>query len=94
MKEKKFKFYVLLMLVLGGLAFLFFNEYGLIKFLKLKSELQELNAKYSVIEKENIRLKNEIDSLEKKIPSKIEASARENQGMIKPGEKSIKIKTE
>lgn len=90
----KLKYYLLLILIAGGTAFLFFNEYGIIKYLKLKNEVDELNKKYSRVEEENSRLKSEIDSLEKKIPAKIEKSARENYRMIKPGEKSIEIKEE
>ena len=82
------------MIVLGGLAFLFFNEFGILKYLDLKSELEELNAKYSVIEKENNKLKSEIDSLQKKIPAKIEKTAREKYDMIKQGEQRIQIKQE
>lgn len=92
MKQRKFKFYILLIVVLAGLVFLFFNEYGVIKYLELKNQVEELNIKYSIIEEENTRLKSEIDSLQKKIPAKIEKSAREKYRMIKPGETSIEIK--
>ena len=90
----KLKYYLLLILILGGVAFLFFNEYGILKYLRLKGEVDELNKKYSRVEEENIKLKAEIDSLEKKIPAKIERSAREKHRMIRPGEKSIEIKEE
>ena len=90
----KLKYILLLIILIAGVAFLIFNEYGIIKYLQLKNELDELNAKYSAVEEENLRLKSELDSLEKKIPAAIEKSARENYNMIRPGEKSIEIKQE
>jgi cell division protein FtsB len=78
-------------LVLAGLGFLVFNDSGFIKYLKHKSEVDELNKEVIAKELENKDREAEIDSLEKKNPAKIEKIAREKYGMMKKGEKVIKV---
>jgi cell division protein FtsB len=90
-KNKKFRNYFFLLLFIAGLIFLFFNEQGVIKYLKLKGEVKDINAQTEKVEKENERLKNEADSLKHKIPAKIERTAREKYNMIREGEKAIRI---
>ena len=46
-----------------------------------------------MVNEKNTLLKNEVDSLERKVPAKIEKTAREKYGMIRKGEKTIEIKT-
>ena len=43
------------------------------------------------VDKENKNLENEIDSLRKKIPAKIERTAREKYDMLRENEKAIKV---
>ena len=62
-----------------------------IKYLKLKNEVKELRNEVSEKELENKNREAEIDSLEKKNPAKIERTAREKYGMMKKGEKIIKV---
>ena len=90
-KNKKVRNYFFLLLFIAGLIFLFFNEQGVIKYLKLKSEVKDINTQMEKVEKENKRLKNEADSLKQKIPAKIERTAREKFNMIREGEKAIKV---
>jgi cell division protein FtsB len=45
------------------------------------------------VNEQNKSLKNEVDSLERKVPAKIEKTAREKYGMIRKGEKAIEIIT-
>jgi cell division protein FtsB len=90
-KNKKVKYLIFFLFFIIGLAYLFFNEAGAIKYLKLKSQLKDLNEQISTVEKDNKRIQAEIDSLQKKIPAKIERTAREKYGMIRKGEKTIKI---
>ena len=74
-----------------GLAYLFFNESGIIKYLKLKGELNSLNEQVTTVQKDNKKMETEIDSLQKKVPAKIERIAREKYDMIRKGEKRIKV---
>jgi len=93
-KNKKVRNYFFLLLFIVGLTFLFFNEQGVIKYLKLKSEVKDINTQIEKVEKENKRLKEEADSLKQKVPAKIERTAREKYNMIREGEKAIKVEKE
>jgi cell division protein FtsB len=93
-KNKKVRNYFFLLLFIVGLLFLFFNEQGVIKYLKLKSEVKDINTQIEKVEKENKRLKEEADSLKQKVPAKIERTAREKYNMIREGEKAIKVEKE
>jgi len=90
-KKNKIIRYIFLLTVLIGLGFLVFNESGFIKYLKLKNEVKELRNEVSEKELENKSREAEIDSLDKKNPAKIERTAREKYGMMKKGEKIIKV---
>jgi cell division protein FtsL len=90
-KSKKTKFFLLLTLFLVGAGFIVFNEYGVLKYLKLKNELNSINEKIDQTEQENKKLEAEVDSLEKKVPAKIEETAREKYHMKREGEESIRI---
>jgi cell division protein FtsB len=91
-KSKKIKIYIFLILFLIGLAYLFFNEFGILKYQSLKREVKSLNEHISNTQKENKNLEEDIDSLQKKIPAKIEKTAREKYHMIRKGEKAIQVK--
>ena len=91
LKNRKLKIYIFGLLFLIGLAVLFFNNQGVIKYLKLKKEVKEINEQINASEKENKQLEMGIDSLRKKIPAKIERTAREEYNMIREGEKTIRI---
>lgn len=90
-KNKKFSFFLFLFLFFAGIIFLFFNEFGVIKYLHLKNEVDKLNERIDSVENRNKALESEIDSLEKKIPAKIEKTAREKYGMKREGEKVIEM---
>jgi len=91
LKNRKVKIYVFGLLFLIGLAILFFNDQGVLKYLKLKKEVKEINEQIKALEKENKQLEMGIDSLRRKIPAKIERTAREEYNMIREGEKTIRI---
>ena len=93
-KRKKIFFYVFFIIILTGITYFFFNEHGIIKYVKLNNEIESLNEQIGKLEVENINLKNEIDSLKKEIPAKIEQVAREKYDMIREGEKTIEVKKE
>lgn len=94
LKSNKVKFVFIALLCLVGGVYLLFNEKGVIRYVELKNEVDELNEKIELLEKENKKLEGEIDSLKKKIPSKIEQTAREKYDMIRPGEKKIEFEEE
>lgn len=89
--KNKIARYAFILLLLIGLGFLLFNNSGYLKYLKLKSELKEIRNEVSQKELENKNLQAEIDSLEKKNSIKVEQIAREKYGMMKKGEKIIKV---
>ncbi|RPI75651.1 MAG: septum formation initiator family protein [Ignavibacteriales bacterium] len=93
-KNKKLRSYFFLLIFITGLIFLFFNNQGVIKYLKLKNEVKEINTKIEEVENENKRLEGEIDSLERKVPAKIERTAREKHDMLREGEEVIKVQEE
>ncbi len=90
-KKKKFIFYTFLIVFILGLFYILFNEYGLLKYFKIKSELDTINLQINKLKEENARLKNEIDSLKNKIPAKIERTARENYNMMRENEIKIDV---
>jgi cell division protein FtsB len=90
-KNKKTKFYIWLIIVVIGAAYLFFNEFGVLKFIQLKNNVDSLQAKINKVDEENKALKAEIDSLKRKVPAKIEQVAREKYDMMRKGEKKIEM---
>jgi cell division protein FtsB len=91
MKKNKMIRYGFILLILIGSGFIVFNESGFIKYTRLKNEVQELRNEVNEKKLENKNLEAEIDSLERKNPAKIERTAREKYGMMKKGEKIIKV---
>jgi len=92
--NKKVKFYIITSVVVLGTLYLLFNSYGIIKYAKVKNELDDLNQRITQLENENRKLEAEIDSLKRNVPAKIEKIARENYNMIRPNEKKIEFKAE
>lgn len=90
LNNKLLKKLIIILILLGSLAFLFFNENGILKYLKTKSELKHLDQELrKAVEKVNA-LEKEIDSL-KTSKEKIERVAREKFHMMKKNEKVFKI---
>ncbi len=89
--SNKIAFIVLLILFLIGSVLVIFNNEGILKFIKLKNEVNDLNARISQVEQDNKNIKAEIDSLKNKVPAKIEKVAREKYNMIRKGETTIKV---
>jgi cell division protein FtsL len=88
---KKVNLYIIAVIFLLGVLFLFFNNDGFIKYMKLKKQVEEVSIQLKEVEAENKRLQGEIDSLKKNIHAKIEKVAREKYNMIIEGEKAIKM---
>ena len=93
-ESKKTRFYIIVAVVAIGTLYLLFNNYGIVKYVKVKSELEDLNSRITQLEEENRRLEAEIDSLKRNVPAKIEKIAREKYNMIRPNEKKIEFKPE
>jgi len=91
LKKINIKLIVLIIILFVGTIGLLFNEFGFLKFLRLQKEVNSINADIKKEMDENKSLKNGIDSLERKVPAKIEKSAREKYGMARKGEKSIQV---
>ena len=89
--NKKFALYIFAAVFLVGLIYLFFNDAGIIKYVSLKSQIKQVQTQIDSVKLDNRRLEAEIDSLKKKIPAKIEQTAREKYNMIRKGETSIKV---
>lgn len=90
-KKKKIVLYTLLLVIIIGFFYILFNNYGLLKYFKIKSELESMNLQIDNLKEENARLQNEIDSLKNKIPAKIERTAREEYNMMKKNEVKIDV---
>ncbi len=78
------------LLITGVFAFLFFNDSGILKYIKLKNEIEKLNSEIKNAEDTLQKLEAEIDSL-KISKNKIEQVAREKFHMLKPNEQVLKI---
>ena len=93
LKKINIKIIVVVIVFFLGTLFILFNEFGLLKYLRLKKEVSEYKREMQIVNEENKSLRNEVDSLERKVPAKIEKTAREKYGMIRKGEKTIEIIT-
>lgn len=94
LESKKTRFYIIVTVVVIGTLYLVFNSDGVVKYAKVKSELEDLNSRITQLEEENRALEAEIDSLKRNVPAKIEKIAREKYDMIRPNEKKIEFKPE
>ncbi len=90
-KLKNMVFYVLYLgLVVFLIGYLVFNDYGILKYLKLKNEISELANEIKKTEDSITILEVEIDSLNHSL-NKIEEVGRENHHMLKREERAYYI---
>lgn len=89
--SSRVKFLFIVLVCIAGGVYLLFNEKGIVRYVELKNEVDDLNDKIELLELENSKLEGEIDSLKKKIPSKIERTAREKFDLLRPNEKKIQF---
>lgn len=89
-KKKLIYGIVFVIVTLAVMAFITFNEYGLLKYLHVKKELKQLNDEILRSEERIKAMEAEIDSL-KTSKDKIEQVAREKFDMMKKNEKVFKI---
>jgi cell division protein FtsB len=89
--SKKIIISLIITIIIGGaLAFLFINDFGVIKFLKLKKELSQVQKELNRADFVLDSLKTEIDSL-KQSKMKIEQVAREKFDMLRKNERVLKV---
>ena len=93
LKKLNIKITIVVILFFIGTMFILFNEFGLLKYMRLQKEVSESKREIQIVNEENKSLRNEVDSLERKVPAKIEKTAREKYGMIRKREKAIEIIT-
>ncbi|HMU42420.1 MAG TPA: septum formation initiator family protein [Ignavibacteriaceae bacterium] len=89
--NKRTKIYFFGIILIVGLFYLLFNDFGFYRYQKLSNEIDELNSRIENLQNENKKLKDQIDSIVRKEPSKIEKIAREKYDMIRPGETKIEV---
>ncbi len=88
--NKLVKRIIILIIVLVVAAFLFFNNFGILKFLEVKSEVNNLNDEIRRSGDTLKTLNKEIDSL-KTNRFKIEKTAREKFHMKRKNEKVLQV---
>ena len=90
MKNKLVVRVLIALIFLGATAFLVLNENGLLKYLKVRKELKQMDDDIKKAEEKLFLLEHEIDSL-KTSKEKLETVAREKFHMMKKTEKVFRI---
>jgi len=95
-KNKKYRtkiknrVYILLILLVGGITYLVYTDFGIKKLIAIKREKNNFQTQIQSLLNQQISIQNEITKL--KIDTLyIEQLAREKFLMVKPGEKVFKI---
>jgi len=89
-KKNKIKLYVLVALIMLGLASLIFIDLGVIRLIELKKMKSSLNSDIQVLLSQQIGLNDEIYKLTHDTLY-IEKIAREKFLMVRPGEKVFRV---
>ncbi len=90
LKRKALSLALFLILAASALNALF-GDRGLLELLKVREEVQSLDREIAMLRAENQRILEEIRSL-KTSPMAVERLARENLGLVKPGEVVLLIR--
>lgn len=95
-KNKKYKTkiknraYILLFLLIGGITYLIYADFGIKKLIAVKKEKNNFQSQIQSLLNQQISIQNEINKL-KTDTLYIEQLAREKFLMVKPGEKVFKV---
>ena len=89
--KRKIVAYLFIFILIVGLTFILFNERGVVKYMGLKNRVDSIQVELEKVKLENERLKNDVDSLQKKIPAKMEQVAREKYNMKRKDETLIEV---
>jgi cell division protein FtsB len=91
MLTKNIKYLLVSALLITIVSFLLFNEFGIVKYLKLRSEIKEMEFRIKEAEDSIVKMNAEIDSL-RNSSVKIEKVAREEYHMLRKNEQALEVK--
>lgn len=91
MLTRNIKYLLVFVLLIAIISFLLFNEFGIIKYFKLKSEIVEISLRIKDAEENIEKMSAEIDSLNNS-NIKIEKVAREKYHMLRKNEQALEVK--
>jgi cell division protein FtsB len=91
MRARNIKYLLVFAVLITIISFLLFNEFGIVKYLKLKKEIKEIEFRIKKAEEDIERMNAEIDSL-KNSDVKIEKVAREEYHMLRENEEALEVK--
>lgn len=88
--RNKIKYFLIFLLAVAIASYFMFNQYGVLKYIELRSEQARIKSEIDMIENDNNLLRRRIDSLNS-VDYAIEKVAREKYNLKRKGEKVIKI---
>ncbi len=88
--KNKIKYFLFFLLGVAVVSYFLFNQYGMLKYIELKSEQAKIKNEIDQVEYENNLLRQRIDSLNS-VDYTIEKVAREKYNLKRKGEKVIKV---
>ena len=91
MLTRNIKYLLVTAVLITIISFLLFNEFGVVKFFKLKNEINEITQRIEEADENIIKMNAEIDSLNNS-NIKIEKVAREEYHMLKKNEQALEVK--
>ena len=91
MLTRNIKYLLVLAFLIAIISFLLFNEFGVVKYFKLKNEIAEISQRIQEAEEKIEKMNAEIDSLNNS-NVKIEKVAREEYHMLKENEEALEVK--
>lgn len=90
MLESEVRRYVWILSIITILYLIIFSENGLVSYFRLKSEVKKHRKEISTLANENSSLEEEIKRI-KEDPSYLEEIVRKKYGLIREGEKVLKL---
>tara|TARA_Y100000996_G_scaffold402531_1_gene374588 strand:+ start:1724 stop:2044 length:321 start_codon:yes stop_codon:yes gene_type:complete len=92
-KKSYFNYYIFSVVGIFLIIMLVFNDFGFLRYLKLKKEYISLDKELQILLLQQNTLRSEIDQLQTN-QDYIEKIAREKFMMVKPGERVYRVKEE
>ena len=92
-KKSYFNYYIFSVVGIFLIIMLVFNDFGFLRYLKLKKEYISLDEELQILLLQQNTLRSEIDQLQTN-QDYIEKIAREKFMMVKPGERVYRVKEE
>ena len=85
---------ILVLVLINFMLVIVFGDKGLVDLYHMKKAQEEIEAKNKELIKENLDNARKVDRLQKGDPELIEHQAREQLGLVKPGEIVVKVPNE